>query len=452
MSESSIIFPDGFLWGCGSSSYQIEGAYDLDGKGESIWDRFSKTPGKTYNGETGNSACNHYHRYAEDIDLMVELGLKVYRFSISWSRVFPQGKGSLNAKGIDFYDKLIDKLLAKNIQPFATLYHWDLPQALQENGGWENRDTIKYFQDYTGEISRQFGDRIAGWVTQSEPAVASFLGHYQGIHAPGVKNLKAALQVSHHLLLSHGFAVARLRENIKNNAEIGISLNLTPSHPASNSKKDREAAERNFAHFCGWFLEPIFNKRYPEELETTYQNTGLFPMIEPDDLKIIAADIDFLGVNYYMRDIVRNAPYKSIWGLETIKPPSADYTAMGWEIYPDGLHEILEFVNDCYHPKKIYITENGAAFRDNMSENGEVHDPRRVSYLRSHFAQAHRAIQKGIPLAGYFVRSLLDGFEWVEGYTKRFGIIYVDYPTQKRILKDSAHWYKKVIEHNGLTD
>lgn len=451
MTKRILTFPEGFLWGAATSSYQIEGAYAEDGKGESIWDRFSKTPGKVYQGHNGDVACDHYHRFRGDVKMMADLGLKSYRFSIAWPRIFPQGKGDKNEKGIDFYNKLVDSLLANNIQPFITLYHWDLPQTLQQKGGWANRDTAYYFRDYAGEMASRLGDRVSHWITHNEPAVTTFQAHYDGIHAPGIKDLKTALQVAHHLLLSHGLAVPVIRANI-DDGEVGISLNLYPSYPASDSIDDIQAAKRNFDYYCGWFLEPIFNAHYPEEIEAIYQQNGLLPAVQPEDLKIAAVQTDFLGLNYYTRNLVRHSASNNIWGFKTTKPEKAEYTGMGWEVFPEGLFELLKQLTENYQPPKIYITENGATFQDKISKDGKVHDPRRIDYLHHHFVWAHRAIQAGVPLAGYFVWSLMDDFEWAEGYSKRFGMVYVHYDTQERIYKDSAEWYQAVIEQNGVLD
>lgn len=447
MSEEILKFPDDFLWGAATASYQIEGAYNEDGKGESIWDRFAHTPGKIYRGDTGDVACDHYHRYREDVENMKKLALKAYRFSISWPRVIPQGKGPANDAGLDFYDRLVDELLKEGIEPFITLYHWDLPQALQEEGGWANRDLAGYFADYVALVAHRLGDRVHHWITHNEPWVTSFLGYGLGMHAPGIKDLASAVQVSHHLLLSHGRAVEVLRDLGDERTVVGITLNLSPIHPASEKEEDKRAAERYDGNLNRWFLDPIFKGTYPPDMWKYYGDK--VPKVLAGDMSVISKRIDFVGVNYYTRSIVKADP-KQMFGLSTLKVEGAEYTDMEWEVYPRGIYEILKRVQDDYDPEAIYITENGAAFPDEVDEDGKVRDFRRINYLKEHFAFAHRAMKEGVKLKGYFVWSLMDNFEWAYGYSKRFGLIYLDYPTQKRIFKESAHWYRKVIEKNGV--
>jgi beta-glucosidase len=449
MSEKILKFPDNFQWGTATASYQIEGAYDEEGKGESIWDYFSHIPGRIYGEETGDVACDHYHRYREDVENMKKLGLKAYRFSISWPRVIPQGKGKVNPAGLDFYDRLVDELLKAGIEPFVTLYHWDLPQALQEEGGWKNRDIVGYFVDYTALVAHRLKDRVHHWITHNEPWVVSFLGHAFGTHAPGIMDLPAALQVSHHLLLSHGRAQEVLKNLGDENTKVGITLNLHPVYPASQREEDIKAAKRCDGHLNRWFLDPVFKGAYPPDMLEYYQNK--IPQIFPADMSIISRKVDFLGVNYYSRWIVKDNPEEKILKLSFSKPQDAEYTGMGWEIYPRGIYEILKRVQSDYSPQAIYITENGAAFQDKLNEEDEVKDGRRISYLREHISFAHKAIEEGVRLKGYFVWSLMDNFEWTWGYSKRFGLIYVDYPTQKRIFKESAYWYKEVIKNNGIS-
>ncbi len=451
MATEILKFPSEFIWGAATASYQIEGAYIVDGKGESIWDRFCRVPGNIFEGHIGDIACDHYHRFPEDIKLMKNLGLDAYRFSIAWPRIFPDGNGRINHKGIDFYNRLIDALLAENIQPYITLYHWDLPQILQDKGGWGNRDTAYYFQEYAAEVSRQFGDRVNHWMTHNEPAVTAYLGHLYGIHAPGVKDWKTAVQVAHHALLSHGLSVPVIRENIKMPAgEVGIALNLSPTYPASDAPADIDAAKRYFDFNSGWFLEPLCSSRYPEQIWEIYEKEGYLPVMQPEDLKIIAAPNDFVGINYYFRDLVRSAPGKNIFNYDFVKPQNARLTEMGWEVFPEGLYALLTKLYQEYKIPKLYITENGAAFPDQKSSDGQFHDTWRIDYLQRHFQQAYRAIQEGVPLAGYFVWSLMDNFEWSFGFSKRFGLIYTDYKTLERTFKDSAHWYQQVIEQNGV--
>ena len=440
-------FPEGFVWGTATASYQIEGATTEDGRGESIWDRFSHTPGKVANGDTGDVADDHYHRWPEDIQLMQSLGLQAYRFSIAWPRVIPDGIGAVNEAGLDFYDRLTDGLLAAGIEPYVTLYHWDLPQALQDKGGWPNRDAVGWFTDYVAVVSSRLGDRVHRWITHNEPWVVAFLGYATGEHAPGLQDPAAALQAAHHLLLSHGQAVSILRQNGDSATQVGITLNLSWVDPASEHPADREAAQRYDGCCTRLFLDPLFRGAYPADMLAYYSH--LAPRVEADDLLRISTPIDFLGVNYYTRAVVADDPNGGLLRTRAILPPYSQYTEMGWEVYPEGLYKLLRRLHQEYHPPALYITENGCAFADRV-ESGQVHDPARISYLREHLIQAHRAIQEGVPLRGYFVWSLLDNFEWAHGYTKRFGIVYVDYATQARIPKDSALWYKQVIAANGV--
>lgn len=442
-----LTFPLQFYWGTATASYQIEGGWNEDGKGESIWDTFSHTPGKIRDGSTGDVACDHYHRWKEDVALMKEIGCNAYRFSISWPRVIPKGKGKVNPLGLSFYDRLVDALLEANITPFITLYHWDLPQALQDEGGWANRDTAYYFAEYASVIAHKLGDRVKHWITHNEPWVVAWIGYGWGEHAPGIRNEKVAIQVSHHLLLSHGLAVEVLRD-ISPDSEVGITLNLSPIHPASDSEEDKLAASRQDGFLNRWFLDPVFRGHYPPDILELFSANA--PKVMPGDMAIIARRVDFVGINYYSRGIVRFNPKAGPLQAEGVAPEGAEFTEMGWEIYPPGIYEIIMRVWKDYHPKKIYITENGAAFADEIAPDGGVHDPKRIDYLREHFIQAHRAIEEGANLCGYFIWTLMDNFEWAHGFTKRFGIVYTDYPTQRRIMKDSALWYKNVIKENGV--
>jgi len=448
MTEKIAKFPHGFIWGTATAAYQIEGAWSEDGKGESIWDRFCRIPGKVQNGDRGDIACDHYHRYRDDIKLMKTLSLNAYRFSIAWPRIFPQGKGRINQRGLDFYERVVDELLDAGIEPFVTLYHWDLPQALQEEGGWATRDTVGYFKDYAAQVSQRLGNRVHYWITHNEPWVTSFAGHHSGILAPGIKSLPTALKVSHHLLLSHGEAVAVLRDNGDEKTRLGITLNLSPAHPASENKEDGEAAKRFDGYLNRWFLDPIYKGSYPGDMMSVYGDKA--PKIQAQDLERISAKIDFLGVNYYSRQVIKADAKEDFLGLKPVKPADTEYTEMDSEIYPAGLYEILKRIHNDYDAPLIYITENGAAFSDKIDKNGQVNDKSRIKYLKSHFLQAHKAIEDGVKLSGYFVWSLMDNFEWALGYSKRFGLIYVDYPTQKRIIKASGWMYKKVIEKNGV--
>ena len=449
MSQTST-FPQGFLWGSATSSYQIEGAWDEDGKGESIWDRFSHTPGKISDGSTGDVACDHYHRWAEDLDLMQSLGLQAYRFSISWPRILPRGRGQVNQAGLDFYDRLVDGLLARHITPFITLYHWDLPQALEDEGGWPVRAAAEAFVQYADVVSARLGDRVQHWITHNEPWVAAFLGYGMGVHAPGVQDFQKALAAAHHLLLSHGWAVPVIRANSQD-ARVGITLNLTDVVPASSSPQDYHAAREMDGFLNRWYLNPIYGRRYPADMVQWFQRVhgAQVDFVQDGDMDAIAVPTDFLGVNYYTRHIARasgsdNAP-------PTVTTEDAEFTEMGWEVAPRSLFRLLNRLHFEYQVPSIYITENGAAFADAVSDDGRVHDDRRLAYLQAHFQAAHDAIQCGVPLHGYFVWSFMDNFEWAFGYSKRFGVVYMDFETQQRIVKDSGLWYRDVIARNGLT-
>lgn len=446
---SSLIFPKDFEWGAATASYQIEGAYNEDGKGKSIWDIFSHKKGNVLNNHTGDIACDHYHKYKEDIKLMKRIGLDTYRFSISWPRILPSGRANINNKGIDFYKRLVDNLLEAGIKPAATLYHWDLPQNLQSNGGWENRDVAKYFNEYANIMFEELGDLVPRWITHNEPFVVSMLGNYFGEHAPGKKNLKTAIKVSHNLLLSHGMALKSYRES-NLDGEIGITLNLVPVYAKTNNKKDQIAKDYTDAFNNRWFLDPLFKGEYPKILTDLYQEKiGGFE-IRKGDLDLISKEVDFLGINYYSRSVVEYND-QSLLKNKIIKPKNSEYTEMNWEIYPQGLKDLLLKINNEYTEKPIFITENGAAFDDHVSGEDRVHDQNRVDYLKSHFKVAHQLIEEGIPLKGYYVWSLMDNFEWAYGYTKRFGLIYVDYDNgQKRILKDSAKMYSEIIKNNSI--
>jgi len=379
---------------------------------------------------------------------MSELGLKAYRFSIAWPRVLPLGKGRANKKGLDFYQQLVDELLQADIDPYVTLYHWDLPQALQEKGGWAERDTVYYFRDYATLIFETLGDRVDYWMTINEPWVISFLGHEEGKHAPGQKNLKVALQVSHHLLLAHGETVKVFDEYRNQNSEIGIILNLSPVEAASKQPEDLAAAERLDGELNRWFLDPVLKGRYPADLRQLYGSAC--PLFEKEDLETIHLPIDFLGINHYCRIVVVHDPRGGRLKLKYPDVEGARYTDMGWEIYPEALYFLLKRLKRDYDIPSFYITENGAAFQDSVDMRGQVEDYERINFLKGALSALARAIEEGIPVKGYFVWSLLDNFEWSYGYAKRFGIVYVDYPTQKRIVKKSGGWYKNVIENNGI--
>ncbi|MGD2178959.1 MAG: GH1 family beta-glucosidase [Anaerolineae bacterium] len=442
-------FPQGFTWGTATSSYQIEGAWDEDGKGESIWDRFSHTPGRIENGDTGDVACDHYHRWREDVALMQDIGLQAYRFSMAWPRLLPEGRGSVSQAGLDFYDRLVDGLLEAGIEPFVTLYHWDLPQVLQDQGGWPARPTAEAFVEYADLASRTLGDRVTHWMTLNEPFVSAIIGYLEGRHAPGHSDLDEALAAAHHLLLAHGQAVPVIRRTSPG-AQVGIVLNLHPQIPASSSAADRAAAWRADGVVNRWFLDPLAARGYPADIVEHYGRPMDF--VQAGDLEAIATPLDFLGVNYYTRGIARSSVVPEAENEPRTIFPRAEHTEMGWEVYPEGLYQILGRVHFDYRFPSFFVTESGAAYPDQIGADGQVDDPSRVAYMQSHFAQAARAIAAGVPLRGYFVWSLMDNFEWAHGYSKRFGLIYVDFPTQRRILKTSAHWYRHHIAANGLVD
>jgi len=449
-------FPAGFVWGVATSSYQIEGAASEDGRGESVWDTFTRVPGKIADGSNGDAACEHYHRYRDDVALMKRLGMKAYRFSIAWPRVLPAGRGAVEPRGLDFYSRLVDALLEAGIEPYATLYHWDLPQPLQNEGGWGVRTTAEAFLEYAEVVTRRLGDRVKRWITHNEPWCVSILGYQRGLHAPGVEDFPTALAASHHLLLSHGWAVPVVRANVPG-AQVGIALNLNPGTPASPSEADRDACRRFDGFFNRWYLDPLYGRGYPEDVVADYAADGHLPpsglpVIQGGDLSAIAVPCDFLGINYYMRTVVRsdrvseteNAP-------RTVHlAPRSEWTEMGWEVWPDGLSDILQRVHRDYAPGPLFVTENGASYSTGPDATGSVPDVARIAYLKGHLAAASRALQLGVPLAGYFVWSLLDNFEWERGYTQRFGITWVDYATQARTAKDSALWYAGVIAENGF--
>lgn len=438
-------FPPGFVWGAATAAYQIEGAVNEDGRSPSIWDTFSHIPGKVDQGDTGDIACDHYHRYREDVALMRNIGLDAYRFSISWPRILPEGTGKINQAGLDFYSRLVDELLANDIRPYATLYHWDLPQILEDKGGWANRDTAKYFAEYTDVISRHLGDRVKNWITLNEPGVAAFHGYLGGEHAPGVKDMNKAIRAAHHLLLGHGLAMPVLRRNVTQpDAEFGVTISF--NYVEAGEPGAAQLATLKDAWDNRFFLDPIFKGQYPAELAEVIEPH--LPL-EANDLNIISGPVDFMGVNYYFRTLPIAWSNPATMSFQNRRNDTAPHTAMDWEIYPDGLYNLLRRFHEEYHVPKLYITENGAAFKDTpVREQGElvVHDLERQEYLQQHFDASLRALQAGAPVAGYFVWSFLDNFEWAYGYDKRFGIVYVDYATQERVIKDSGKWYREFLQ------
>jgi beta-glucosidase len=436
--ETNLTFPDGFVWGAATASYQIEGATSADGRGESVWDRFCATPGKVRAGDTGEIACDFYHRFPEDVALISDLGLDAFRFSIAWPRIIPQGRGPVNQAGLDFYDRLVDALLEQDIEPFVTLYHWDTPQALEDEGGWPARSTAEAFVDYVDAVAGRLGDRVRHWTTHNEPWVVAWIGHAWGEHAPGRTSEEDAVATAHHLLLSHGWAVQTIRSAVPD-ARVGITLNLAHAYPESQSPEDEAAAWRLDGEGNRWFLDPLFRGSYPADL--LERNEIVASFVRDGDLETIAAPVDFLGVNNYFRFVVRDTRD----GPTVVRDPEAQRTDMGWEVYPDGLYRVLARVAADYAPPAIYVTENGAAFGDVRGHDGRVRDPERQAYLESHIGSVAQAIAEDVPVKGYFVWSLLDNFEWAHGYSKRFGLVYIDYPTLERVPKDSFYWYRDFV-------
>ena len=448
-------FPDGFVWGVATSAFQIEGAHDTQGRGPSIWDTYAERPGIIEDGSNAQVACDHYHRYREDIALMESLGVGAYRFSIAWPRVLPTGRGKVNAAGLDFYDRLVDGLLAAGIAPWATLYHWDLPQALEDQGGWTNRSTVDAFVEFTHAISGRLGDRVAHWITHNEPWCVSVLGHAQGAHAPGKRSWPDALVASHHLLLSHGRAAEVIRRNAPQ-AKVGITLNVSECEPASPSEADHTAARQFDGELIRWFLDPIYLGRYPTDVIEYHEREGRLPrgmyFVQQGDLEEINIPIDFLGVNYYSRAVVRSAavPEAENEPRTIAIPDPAELTDMGWEVHPSGLTRSLQRLNADYRPGSFVITENGAAYATGPGPDGSVQDTRRCEYVEAHLQACLAAIASGVPLDGYFLWSLLDNFEWAFGNAKRFGIVWVDFETQERIVKASGHMYSRIIRQNRM--
>jgi beta-glucosidase len=461
-------FPRDFLFGTATAAYQIEGAAHEDGRTDSIWDHFSRLPGAVINADNGEVACDHYHRYEDDVKMMADLGLQTYRFSTSWSRIRPDG-GDVNHKGLDFYSRLVDQLLENNIKPWLTLYHWDLPQALQEKGGWANRDTAYLFAEYAEDVHAALGDRIENWTTLNEPWCSSFLSYLGGEHAPGHNSIPESLAAGHHLLLAHGLAVKSLR-SLDPELKLGITLNLTVPDPLDpTSAGDLDAVRRVDAQFNRFFLDPIFTGEYPQDFIDDLPEYDFTQYVKPGDLDIISSPIDALGVNYYHGELVSVTP--ATVSMSTVAPserpkrspfPAADgvhwhlrdlpLTAMGWEVQPEGLTRLLKRVHDEYtgDAVKLYVTENGAAYDDSVAPDGSIHDAERVTFLEQHLDAILDTIEQGVPVYGYFYWSLMDNFEWAWGYDKRFGLVRVDYETQERTLKDSAIGYREIIAARGL--
>ncbi|MFI5352237.1 MAG: GH1 family beta-glucosidase [Candidatus Binatales bacterium] len=445
---ATLTFPEGFQWGTASASYQIEGAWNEDGKGESIWDRFCHTPGKIKNGDTGDVACDYYHRYREDIALMAELGLNASRISISWPRIRPDGHGPINLKGLDFYSRVVDELLRRKIKPFVTLFHWDLPQALEDAGGWPNRDTAKHFADYAAIVADKLGDRVKHWMVFNEPWVFTILGYLAGMHAPGRNEPGQALNATHVVNLAQGLGVRAIRDRGHHPEAVGTAFSMSPIHPQNPGlKEDRDAAERWHGFYNLWFLETVMNGRYPE-----VYLSGKFEDrvdVQPGDLETIKAPLDFVGINLYTRQIVAHEPTDTNLGAKQVRADAKEVTDFGWEVYPKALSEmILRITKDYKLP--IYVTENGCSYGDGPGPDGAVRDERRVRFLRRYIAEVSRAIAQGADVRGYFTWTFTDNFEWAEGFAQRFGIVHCDFPTQKRIVKQSGRWYSQLARSNAL--
>jgi len=459
---TDVDLPLGFLWGAATSAYQVEGATAEDGRGPSIWDTFVRTPGKVLDGDTGDRAIDHYHRYREDVALMADLGLRAYRFSVSWPRIQPDGRGRVNQAGLDFYRRLVDELLAAGIEPWPTLHHWDLPQPLEDAGGWPARETAERFAEYAEIVHRALGDRVQSWITQNEPWCSAFLGYASGVHAPGRREPAAAVRAAHHLLLGHGLAARALRSRDAG-VRIGITLNLYGVLPGSPSPGDADAVRRIDGLQNRFFLDPVLRGRYPADVLADLAAVSDFDHVRPGDLEIIGAPLDLLGVNYYSRHVVTAEPdapagpdgHGGPHGTAGSPWPGSEHvrfvrrglptTAMDWEIDASGLLDVLGRVHAEYPPVPLYITENGAAFTDAVADDGMVHDPDRVAFLAAHLAACEQAVAAGVPLRGYFAWSLFDNFEWSYGYSRRFGMVYIDYASLRRIPKSSARWYAEVL-------
>jgi len=464
--RSAIVFPDGFVWGTATAAYQIEGGATEGGRTPSIWDTFSHTPGKVFAGETGDVAADHYHRYRDDVALMAELGAGAYRFSTSWSRVIPTGTGPTNREGIDFYSRLVDELLARNITPTLTLYHWDLPQELQDAGGWTVRDTAYRFADYAAVMADALGDRVGFWTTLNEPWCSAFLGYAAGVHAPGHTDGAEALAAVHHLLLGHGLGIQALRAALPAKAQLAITLNPAVARPATSSADDARAASKVDGLQNRIWLDPLFRGSYPDDVRAFTADVSDWSYVQDGDLSIIATPIDVLGVNYYNPVIVAHYdgvtpraqadghgdgagdPWPGCADVQFLDRPGR-HTAMGWPVDATGLRDLLARLWSDYHTP-MYITENGAAYDDTVDADGHVHDPERVQYLGEHFAAVHDAIADGADVRGYYVWSLLDNFEWSYGYSKRFGVVYVDFESQDRIIKDSGKFFARTARNTAV--
>jgi len=435
-------FPDGFLWGVSTSAYQIEGAVDVDGRGVSIWDVFSHQPGRVAGGDNGDVACDHYRRWRSDLELLTELGVNAYRFSIGWPRLYPDGR-RLERRGLDHYDRLIDALLERGVTPIVTLYHWDLPQALEDEGGWLSRDVVERFADYARTCFDAYGDRVEWWVTQNEPWIIGVLGYQLDIHAPGRADIGESVRAMHNVLLSHGRAVQELRTSGRD-GRAGTAFSLFPHYPASDAPADIEAARLSDGYVNRWFLDPILKGSYPTDMQALYEER--VGPLELDELATIAAGSDFVGVNYYTRRVMRAAPGRDPFPWEVVTPGGAETTDGGWEIVPRALTDLLVRLRDDYGNVPILITENGGIFDE------PLHDERRIAFLQAHISAVYQALEAGVDVRGYCHWSLMDNFEWALGYAPRFGLVHVDYETQQRTVKDSGRAYARIARVNGLED
>ncbi|MGB0645521.1 MAG: GH1 family beta-glucosidase [Bradymonadia bacterium] len=450
-------FPNDFVWGVATSSFQIEGATQIDGRGPSIWDTMCDEAGRIADGTNGHIACDHYHRYEEDADIMANLGIPSYRFSVAWPRILPNGVGQVNESGLDFYDRLVDALLKRGIEPCMTLYHWDLPQALEDRGGWTERMIVDAFVNYTDVVTRRLGDRLGSIITHNEPWCISVLGYVNGEHAPGIKqDWNKALRCAHHLNVSHGMAMPVIRQNAPN-ALAGITINLCPNEPASDSDADREATRKFDGFFNRWYLDPIFRGTYPQDriedlVADGTLNEPSLDFVKPGDMDICKTPVDFLGINYYSRAVIRSDAVKDEENDPVLRVQDGPRTDMNWEVHPESLERLLVRLKDEYAPERIIITENGAAYPTGVSDDGKVHDQERIDYFRGHLVSCAKAIEQGVPLTGYYAWSLMDNFEWAFGYEKRFGLVHVDYDTLVRTPKESAKYYASVIAQNEVSD
>jgi len=443
-----LSFPKPFLWGAATAAYQIEGAATDDGRGPSIWDEFLRTPGNSQNGDTGDVACDHYHRFEQDLDLMRGLNLRAYRFSVSWSRVLPSGRGTVNSRGLDFYDRLVDGLLQRGIQPFVTLYHWDLPAALQHRlGGWVHADVPRYFADYAALMFDRLGDRVKFWLTLNEPWCSVDGGYFHGVHAPGVRDRAQGYRAGHNLMRAHAYAVQRYRA-ARGDGQIAFALNMAYSRPATDLPADRAAAERAMIGFGGWFGDPAYFGDYPAEMRRRLGS--LLPEFTSEDSALLRGSMDFLALNYYTSDVMRHAPGAGLMDAEAVPQLERHHTAMGWPAVPESFRDLLFWLSRRYAGLPIYITENGAGYEESAGPDGFVDDQNRITYLREHLTALHDAISGGVDVRGYLAWSLMDNLEWSCGFAKRFGLIRCDFETLRRTIKASGHWYAGVIDGHAV--